>query len=115
VSARVKTELWVQAFLRSCDVAGMFGAVLHRGNAEAGSLLVVINHLNATHTLLGTPPGPAYDDNGERRFENLTPIPLPWRDVQTKITRIKSFDSDLWVIEVEDRNGLAGIVPEKSD
>jgi hypothetical protein len=114
MSARIKTELWVQAFLRRCQVQGLFGAVLQRGNAEAGSLIIVVNHLDGTHTLLTPPPGPVYDENGERRFENLSSQPLPWPEVQSKLSRAKSFDSDLWIIEVEDRDGLAGIVPIKS-
>ncbi len=113
MSARLKTELWVQAFLRRCSINSQFGAVLHRGNAEAGALMVVINHLDGTHTLLAPPPGPAYDEVGERRFEKRTPQALPWPDILDKINRAKSFDEDLWVIEVEDRSGLAGIVPVK--
>ena len=114
MSTRIKTELWVQAFLRRCNVQGIFGAVLQRGNAEAGSLIIVINHLNGTHTLLIPPPGPAYDEVGERRFEIATPEPLQWPEVQIRLDKAKSFDSDLWVIEVEDRNGLAGLSPTKS-
>lgn len=114
MSTRLKTELWVQAFLRRCNVQGLFGAVLKRGNAEAGSLIVVINHLNGTHTLLMPPPGPAYDEDGERRFEISTPQSLQWDDVQKRLDKVKSFDSDLWIIEVEDREGLAGLCPIKS-
>lgn len=114
MSARIKTELWVQAFLRRCNAQGLFGAVLQRGNAEAGSLIVVINHLDGTHTLLTPPPGPAYDEDGERRFEKLSPEPLQWSDVQNKLNKARSFDSDLWIIEVEDRHGLAGLEPIKS-
>jgi hypothetical protein len=114
MSVRLKTELWVQAFLRRCNVQGLFGAVLQRGNAEAGSLIIVVNHLNGTHTLLMPPPGPAYDEDGNRRFEIATPELLQWPDVQNKLDKAKSFDSDLWIIEVEDRDGLAGITPTKS-
>jgi hypothetical protein len=111
MTARLKTELWVQAFLRRCSTEGKFGAVLHSGNPEAGALMIVVNHLNNMHTLLGPPPGPAYDDNGERRFELRTPQPLPWMDIREKIERARKVDDDLWVIEVEDRDGLAGILP----
>jgi hypothetical protein len=114
MSARIKTELWVQAFLRRCNGQGLFAAVLKRGNAEAGSLIIVVSHLDGTHTLLTPPPGPAYDEEGERRFEMLSPNPQPWADVQSRIDKAKSFDSDLWIVEVEDREGLAGLSPVKS-
>jgi hypothetical protein len=112
MTARLKTELWVQAFLRRCSVEGKFGAVLHVGNADAGALMIVINHLNNTHSLLAPPPGPAYTETGERRFELRTPTPLLWHELRDKIERARSFDEDLWVIEVEDRDGFAGILPE---
>jgi hypothetical protein len=114
MTARLKTELWVQAFLRRCSVEGKFGAVLHVGNADAGALMIVVNHLNNTHSLLGPPPGPAYDESGERRFELRTPNPLPWFDMREKIERARRFDEDLWVVEIEDRDGFAGIQPEAS-
>ena len=112
MSARLKTELWVQAFLRRCQGDGKFGAVLHRGHADAGALMVVINHLDGTCSLLGPPPGPAYDDAGHRRFVNLTKSPMNWPDVNDKIRLARSFDDDLWVIEVEDKSGFADLLPE---
>jgi hypothetical protein len=112
MTARLKTELWVQAFLRRCQSDGKFGAVLHRGHADAGALMVVINHLDGTCSLLGPPPGPAYDDDGQRVFENRTETPLPWADVNAKIQRARSFDEDLWVIEIEDKSGFAGLIAE---
>ena len=109
MTARLKSELWVQALLRRCSVEGKFGAVLHKGNAEAGAVMVVINHLNGTHTLFVPPAGPAYDDNGERRFDNRTPTALPWLEISSFIQRARSFDDDLWVVEIEDRDGFAGL------
>ncbi len=110
MTTRLKTELWVQAFLRRCQGDGMFGAVLHRGHAEAGALMVVVNHLDGTCSLLGPPPGPAYDEDGNRVFENRTATPLPWPDVDAKIQRARGFDDDLWVVEVEDKTGFAGLI-----
>jgi hypothetical protein len=104
---RLKTEIWVQAFLRRCAVQGKNGAVLHRGHSDAGALLVVINHLDGGHSLVGPAPGPAYDDDGNRRFVKLSTTPLAWPEISEKIVRARSFDEDLWVVEVEDRNGLA--------
>jgi hypothetical protein len=113
MTARLKTELWVEAFLRRCQSEGKFGAVLHRGHADAGALFVVINHLDGRHTLLGPPPGPAYDENGARRFEVRTAEALSWPDTNEKIQRARRSDADIWVIEVEDRKGYANLLPEK--
>jgi hypothetical protein len=112
MTPRLKSELWVQALLRRCSVEGKFGAVLHKGNAEAGAVFIVINHLNGTHSLLAPPPGPAYDENGERRFEKRTPTPLPWFETSEKIERIRRSDDDIWVVEIEDREGFANLIVE---
>ena len=110
---RLKSGIWVQALLRSNEVAGRFGAVLHKGAEEAGAVYVVINHLDGTCTLLGPPAGPAYDDNGERLFRRETPVPLAWPDIAARIQRAKKIDMDIWVVEIEDRNGLAGVEPHQ--
>jgi hypothetical protein len=112
MTARLKSELWVQALLRRCSVENKFGAVLHKGNVDAGAVMVVINHLNGSHTLFAPPPGPAYDESGERRFENRTPSPLPWPEISLLIQRVRSYDDDLWVVEIEDRDGFAGLSAE---
>ena len=40
---RLKTEIWVQAYLRRWFAQGGFGAVLSKGAAEAGAVYVVVN------------------------------------------------------------------------
>jgi hypothetical protein len=112
MTPRLKTGLWVDAFLRRSLIEGKFGAVLHKGNEDAGALMVVVNHLDGTHSLLAPPPGPAYTDDGERRFEMRTAERLDWAAISALIQRARQRDSDLWVIEIEDRNGLAGLIAE---
>jgi hypothetical protein len=111
---RLKSEFWVQAFLRTNEQSGRSGAVLRKGAPEAGAVFVVINHLNGTSTLLGPAPGPAYDEQGDRRFLRETPHPVEWHDVRLKLERKANQDSDIWVVEVDDRSGLGGLQPESS-
>ena len=106
---RLKSEFWVHAFLRRCQVEGIYGAVLTRGAAEAGAVHVIINHLDGTQHFFGPPPGPAYDDQGERRFIEEIPFPAEQGDIDRIIARRLKFDPDIWVVEVEDRKGTAGI------
>lgn len=107
---RLKTEIWVHAFLRRCQVEGMYGAVLNKGAAEAGAVYVVVNHLDGTRHFFGPAPGPAYDDDGERRFIEEIPFPASQGDIDKMIARRLKFDADIWVVEVDDRKGTAGIV-----
>ena len=107
---RLKSDIWVSAFLRQCMVDGKYGAVLRKGAPEAGAVYVVVNHLDGTCHLFGPAPGPAFDDDGERRWsEELKPPATP-AEVDALISRRTSFDPDIWVVEVEDKSGTAGIV-----
>ena len=109
---RLKSAVWVHATLRRCQVQGLNGAVVHRGAEEAGAVFVVINHLDGGYDLLVPPPGPAYNDDGERRFEKAFATPQPWPTINEVLARRKKSDSDIWVVEIDDRHGLAGLQPE---
>jgi hypothetical protein len=109
LSLRLKTGIWVDAFIRRCQVEGLFASVLTKGHADAGAVYVVINRLDGGHLILAPPPGPAYDEVGERRFELATSAPLDWPDAKAWLDRRRRSDSDLWVVEVEDRTNLAGL------
>lgn len=109
---RLKSEIWVAALLRRCQTEGLYGAVIRKGAAEAGAVYVVINHLDGTCDLLSPAPGPAYDERGERRFAREFPTSVTVTEVETVLQRRRKIDSDIWEVEIEDRNGLAGLVPE---
>jgi hypothetical protein len=108
VSLRLKTSIWVDAFLRQAMVNGHFGAVIHKGAEEAGSVLLVVNHLDGTHDLLEPPPGPSYNDQGVRRFVKYVQQAQSWPDISDRIARKRKSDPDIWVVEVEDRSGYGG-------
>lgn len=106
---RLRSEFWVHAFLRRCQVEGIFGAVVNKGAAEAGAVYVIVNHLDGTQHFFGPAPGPAYGDDGERRFNEEIPFPAIQGDIDKVIARRLKYDPDIWVVEVEDRKGTAGI------
>jgi hypothetical protein len=114
MEARLKSGIWVAAFLRRMQVEGRFGAVLQSGDQDAGAVYVVINQLDGTHHLWGPPPGPAYSDEGDRRFERLTQTPMDWAEISTRIAGLRKFDSDIWVVEIEDRTGTVDTLLNKS-
>jgi hypothetical protein len=110
---RLKSEIWVQAFLRKCNAEGKFCTVAHKGAADAGTVFVIINQLDGRFHLFGPAPGSAYDELGDRRFVEELAFPATEGQVAALLQRRKKFDSDLWVIEVEDRHGTAGLIAEK--
>jgi hypothetical protein len=106
---RLKSDIWVQAFLRRWFADGNFGAVLRKGAPEAGAVYIVVNRLDGTASVFGPAPGPAYDDNGDRRWAAAVPQPIAAMDVGALIARFERVDPDIWVIEIEDRSGSGGL------
>ncbi len=109
---RLKSEIWVAAFLRRCQVEGKYGAVIHKGAAEAGAIYIYVNHLDGSYHLLAPPPGPAHDEQGAHRFVLEFENPCDWQQVSAVVARRRKSDPDLWAIEIEDRTGFAGLQPE---
>jgi hypothetical protein len=110
---RLKSEFWVQAFLRKCNGDGRFCTVVHTGAAEAGAIFIIINRLDGRFHLFGPAPGAAYNELGDRRFIEEVTFPAAEADVLALLERRKKFDPDLWIVEVEDRHGTAGVIAEK--
>ena len=109
MTPRLKSRLWVEATLRRCQIEGKFGAVVKAGADEAGAVFVAINHLNGTYELLEPPPGPSHDEEGTRHFSKAFVTPVPWAEVQAHFDRRSKFDSDMWLVEIETRLGLADL------
>jgi hypothetical protein len=45
---RLKSNIWVSAYVRRCDVEGAFAAVRRKGAEEAGAIFVKVNRLDGT-------------------------------------------------------------------
>lgn len=106
---RLKSGIWVSAYLRRCNIEGASAVVRRRGAEEAGAVFIVVNRLDGTATLYGPAPQAAFDEArpSERLF---TPAlgagaPVPEADIDTRLAREVKFDPDIWIIEVEDRAG----------
>lgn len=90
-------------------VEGIYGAVLRKGAEEAGAVHVIVNHLDGTCHLFGPAPGEAHDEMGERRWVIEVAPPQGPADAMALLERRLRFDPDLWIVEVEDRKGMAGL------
>ena len=105
---RLKSAIWVAAYIRRCDVEGVFAAVRRRGAEEAGAIFVKVNRLDGTAELYGPAPQSAFDAARptDRLFCRCLPEPPPPdAAVEARLARELRFDPDVWVIEVEDRAG----------
>jgi hypothetical protein len=67
---RLKSSIWIAAYLRRCQHEGAYGLVRRRGAEEAGAIFIKINRLDGTADLYGPAPQSAFEEAhpGERMF-----------------------------------------------
>ena len=53
---RLKSSIWVAAYLRRCQTEGIFGAVRRRGAEEAGAVFVKVATLDGSAMLYAPAP-----------------------------------------------------------
>jgi len=106
---RLKSGIWVAAYLRRCNVEGAFAAVRRRGAEEAGAVFIKINRLDGTAILYGPAAQSAFDEArpADRMFSAVLggETPAAESDIEARLTREIRFDPDVWIVEVEDRLG----------
>jgi len=105
---RLKTALWVAAYLRRCQVEGLFAVVRRRGAEEAGAVFIRVSRLDGTSDLFGPAPqsevGAAL--GADRVFSaSLASQAVPDAAIESYLAREVKFDPDVWIVEVEDRSG----------
>lgn len=98
--ARLTAEFWVQAYLTRLRLADIPAFVVARGDATAGAILVKQSPLDGTACAHQRSFDPM---SGARIWMVLAEGAEP--EVDAAISRQREFDPDLWVIEVEDREG----------
>ncbi len=106
VTMRLKTAIWVAAYIRRCSVEGASAVLRRRGAEEAGAIFVKINRLDGTAELFAPAPQSAFEASApsDRAFTRSMPV-RPEADVETYLAREIRFDPDVWIVEVEDRAG----------
>jgi hypothetical protein len=103
---RIKSEVWVKAYLRRCQVQGAPAVVVRRGDEQAGAIYVSINRLDGTVTLYGPAPAGLDRSDSERQWVRCFAVgSVSEGEVARYLGRQVNFDSDIWIVEVEDRAG----------
>jgi hypothetical protein len=102
MAPRLKAEIWVKALIRRCETNGAGAMVVRRGDATSGIVLVKVNRLDGRATVYA----PARDGEGAL-FWMARPgtEPAPEADADAYIEKQRQRDPDLWVVEIEDREG----------
>jgi hypothetical protein len=105
---RLKSAIWVAAYVRRCHIEGAFAAVRRRGAEEAGAIFIKLNRLDGTAELFGPAPQSAFDDAhpSDRAFSRMTGAePASEDKIEGRLKSEIRFDPDAWIVEVEDRAG----------
>ncbi len=105
--SRLRSDFWVSAYIRRCEIEGAFAMLRRRGSPEAGAIYLKLDRLDGTFRLLGpAPPDPDGERADERRFAPLHKSEtIDGAEAETRLKRQRDFDPDIWIIEVEDRQG----------
>jgi hypothetical protein len=97
----LSTDIWVSALIRRAEMGGAFPVVVRKGDTRAGAVLVkVLNRTDRTARLYAE----ATRMDGERVW--MQPAPSDQEpDLDRYIERAVRVDPDLWVVEIDDRDG----------
>lgn len=104
MEARAPSGLWVSALLRRVQLAGASAFVLQRGDPDRGDILIKVSDLSGGARAYV----PSFDvATGARTFADLQDrgIGASEGEIDTYISRAKDRDRDLWIVEIEDREG----------
>lgn len=100
---RIKSQIRVQGWLRKCTAQGLHGAVVRRGDEDAGSIVLKINHFAAGCDVYVAVTAP---DGSPGWMRALGGAAKPEREADAYIARQTKYDADVWVVEIEDPKGV---------
>src|SRR5687768_4137651 len=97
----LSSDLWVSALIRRAELGGAFATVVRKGDARAGTVIVKVFDTSARRARLYSE---AFGADGDRLW--LQPVESDSEaELDAYVQRQIGYDPDLWVVEVEDREG----------
>lgn len=97
---RLAAGLWVQAYLRRLQLADIPAYIIQKGDPTAGSVIVKIATLDGRAVAKSRSFDPV---SGGRIWMVL--VEGLEAEVDASLERQRSFDPDLWIVELESRDG----------
>ena len=99
---RLKTDFWIQAQVRLCDLAFIPAAIARRGDSDAGQVLIRRDRRDGTCELYAR----TVSLDGKPAWRRTTgPEPVDYATADGLIAREAGFHPDLWVLDIEDPPG----------
>lgn len=97
----LSSDLWVSALIRRAEIGGASATVVRRGDQRAGTVIVKAWNTRDRRGRLYTE---AFGGDGERLW--IQPIESEFEsELDAYVARQVGYDPDIWVVEVEDRDG----------
>jgi hypothetical protein len=107
---RLKSEIWVKAYVRRLSVGGRQAFVVRHGDDDAGAIYIRINRLDGSSLLYGPAPTSLSGLETDRRWVAFFKgAAKPDTEVDGLLEREARTDPDLWIVEVEARDGAHGL------
>jgi hypothetical protein len=97
----LSTDIWVGALLRRAELGGAYPVVVRKGDPRAGAVLVkVLDRQSGTARLYSE----ATRGDGERVW--MQPLVSEAEtDLDAYAERAQRIDPDVWIVEIDDREG----------
>ena len=110
---RLKSHIWVSAYLRRLSSAFISGVLVRRGDADAGAIYIKVATLDGTcqiyaplsAQLAEMVPGDALILEEGRAWQPIYAPSAPEADADAYLARQAGRDPDVWIIEVEAPEG----------
>lgn len=96
----LNSDLWVGALIRRAQIEGANATVVRKGDARAGTVIVKAYNTSDRTAQVFTE---AFGQDGDRLW--IQPVTGTETDIDAYIERQRGYDPDLWVVEIEDRQG----------
>lgn len=99
---RLKADIWIMAHVRQCSSLGVPAMVVRRGDSRGGAVMLKLNTIDNGCRVLSQ----ALDDDGNRAWlAAFKGAAVPEAEADAYIARALGRDPDLWVVEIEHRDG----------
>lgn len=97
----IASDVWVSALIRRAELAGANAVVVRRGDQRAGSVIVKVYDSSTRQARLYSE---AFGPDGDRLW--MQPVTSEFEsELDAYVERQRGYDPDLWVVEIEDREG----------
>lgn len=109
---KLKAKLFVHAAIRRCGLEAVPVVVAKKGDEDAGTILVKVNRGDGTAEIYTQ----ARDGQGRLGWLKSTgPAPVEDARAEAAIARARDVDWDLWVLEVDSRDGRVPFIDHVLD